>query len=290
MTQNVLPRVAPQSLAIDRNTQTREEKEVAEMLVKNTDLLLPGDIILIKTAGTFYQTARSLTDSNYDHAVVLVNKGMVLHMGPPVSRLLPVERVLVPSRFPKILRPKFTELQRIKFVCDCEGFVGVKYDAVRVYNFMVRLMADRYSSYFLNKLPPFISNPINSLFKKEESLLSLDFVLPPHTDKTAATDVSKSKEQPDDRPWICSDAILSLLISNAPPELKMEIWRVRFLDNQGKDITNVSTGMVPLDYVRFGSASISDFEVCTGFYYCKLIVDFEFKMPRFVSFNSFSFY
>ena len=113
ITQQILPHIAPQSLGIDRveyeierkwvkSRTTREESNIARIMKEN-EIVKPGDLILIRTPGKFYEQARKLTRNNYDHVVVVVKEGKVLHVGPPSARLLPIERVLVSFRQPKVL-------------------------------------------------------------------------------------------------------------------------------------------------------------------------------------------
>ena len=116
----------------------------------------------------------------------------------------------------------------------------------------------------------FVPNFIKDLFKlnTSETIVALEYPqLPLYNDinnkENDADKNNKLKYDNSNNAWICSDAIISLLIIFAPQDVKNAIWKVNFDENEA--CSNVPENMkrrinLPLDYIRFGSASISDFE------------------------------
>jgi hypothetical protein len=115
----------------------------AAALGRAVRVLRPGDIILTRTPGAFYSAARASADSVYDHVVVVARNGMCIHVGPPIVRLLRIERILDPKRCPLVLRPRLNTKQRRRFVVLLERHLGKRYDTAAAYTTMARLGLER---------------------------------------------------------------------------------------------------------------------------------------------------
>jgi hypothetical protein len=123
---------------------------VFELVAPRAAVLQPGDLIVVRTPGTFYRVFRSAANHKVDHLAIVVEKGMFLHVGPPTIRLLPVELLLTPNRRPLVFRPKLTQDELDSLLRSLKTLVGQQYDTVRVYSFVARLAL---SSYFGARFP-----------------------------------------------------------------------------------------------------------------------------------------
>ena len=63
-----------------------EEKAQA---IKMVGRVKPGDIILLRTPASLYDTARWLLSTPYDHAVIVVDEERSLHISYPRAKLVP---------------------------------------------------------------------------------------------------------------------------------------------------------------------------------------------------------
>ncbi|KAJ0407744.1 hypothetical protein P43SY_009081 [Pythium insidiosum] len=131
--------LAPNSLQFDENELERASKEAREAATQAAKLVQPGDLIFITTQGFLYSVARFLANNEYDHVVVVLNASEVLHVGPPSSRVIQLERLLLPHRQPVVLRPSMSDDERARFVRCARQLIGTKYDVVRVYQLILRL-------------------------------------------------------------------------------------------------------------------------------------------------------
>ena len=99
-----------------------------------------GDIILTRTPGTIMKLARGVANSPFDHAVVVVDEGTVVHVSPPQVRLLRLSVILQEKRSPLLLRPALSDEERAVFVSTVSSFVGEKYNASRAVALLSRLI------------------------------------------------------------------------------------------------------------------------------------------------------
>lgn len=176
--------IAPDSLANDSVRELEFVSEKDRQIAQDAaDLVQPGDIIFVTTPGRFYAFWRRITNNLHDHAVVVIDKETVLHVGPPRARKLQLQRLLLPKRQPAILRPNLTPEQRECFVDSMKQLEHCTYDIIRAYRLIVRLALDHL--YSIKPLRP---------------LKPCDWKY---------------------RSWICSDAILYLLADSNPEMMKM---------------------------------------------------------------------
>ena len=140
---------------------------------------------------------------------------------------------------------------------------------------MSRLVFHRYSVQLLSQVPSFISS--NFKCTKAESSITLPYVSLPIAGLTESISKNESAEKKLARPtWICSDAILSMLLIYGPDQVKLEIWKVKSIVCENLPEHLKYRANLPLDYVKFGSASIVDFEMLA------------YRCPHFVTEISFS--
>jgi len=95
---------------------------------------------------------------------VVLEHGLVLHIGPPRLRLLPVELLLEPKRLPQVkslcirvkhafanlifklcqvFRPQLSAEERDAFIKSLLSLLGKQYSSFRVYKFIARLGLDK---------------------------------------------------------------------------------------------------------------------------------------------------
>ncbi|RMX69914.1 hypothetical protein DD238_001816 [Peronospora effusa] len=91
----------------------------------------PGDLIFITTSGLVYSVGRYLTENAYDHVVVVLDECTVLHIGLPVVRVMPLERLLLPQRQPVVLRVPMSETELQLFLRCARQLIGCEYDVAR---------------------------------------------------------------------------------------------------------------------------------------------------------------
>ena len=137
-----------------------------------------GDIILLRTPGIVYSLARSAVSHEYDHAVVVVPGGKVVHVSPPKVSLLSLKRVLEPRRRPLVLRPNLSGEQMRAFIDCILGIVGQPYGTREMMALVGRLVV----SEFRGSRPP-----------------------------PAASHQSHVANETKERKWICTDAIADAL-------------------------------------------------------------------------------
>jgi hypothetical protein len=131
---------APESLAIDKPASSAQ----LEAFQRVKHLVEPGDVILLTTPGIFYSSMRFVTKHPADHAVIVLNNQMVLHVSPGRIRVIPLPRVLEQSRSPLIIRPNIPKPQVQQLVQLLDSFVGKRYDLPRVYDAIFRLFLHRH--------------------------------------------------------------------------------------------------------------------------------------------------
>ena len=102
-----------------------------------------GDIILTRTPGAIMQVARGVANSPFDHAVVVVGEGTVVHVSPPQVRLLRLSVILQEKRSPLLLRPALSKEERDVFISTVTSFVGEKYNASRAVALLSRLILEQ---------------------------------------------------------------------------------------------------------------------------------------------------
>eukprot|EP00743_Colponemidia_sp_Colp-15_P007604 GILK01008226.1.p1 GENE.GILK01008226.1~~GILK01008226.1.p1 ORF type:complete len:216 (-),score=10.14 GILK01008226.1:80-697(-) len=128
-------------LAFRDTTVSPEERATARAASLR---LQPGDIILVVTPSAFYNFFRNLTGNTYDHAVVVVDRQHVLHVGAPFVRLLTIDKFLIPRRKPLILRPRLTGDQRSEFLGHLKQLIHTPYNVFRAYSILLRIALRRH--------------------------------------------------------------------------------------------------------------------------------------------------
>lgn len=63
----------------------------------------------------------------------MLNDGFVLHVGPSRIRLLPLPRIITPSRNPLVLRPNLNSNETDAFLALLNTYIGKYYDIPRAY-------------------------------------------------------------------------------------------------------------------------------------------------------------
>ncbi|CAH0475080.1 unnamed protein product [Peronospora belbahrii] len=135
--------LAPNSLQFNEHEFQRSPKEAQDAAHEAAKLVKPGDLIFITTSGLVYSVGRYLTGNAYDHVVVVLDEHMVLHVGTPSVRLMPLERLLLPQRQPVVLRVLMSETELQLFLRCARQLIGCKYDVARAYQLMLRLTLKR---------------------------------------------------------------------------------------------------------------------------------------------------
>jgi hypothetical protein len=115
-------------------SMTPIEKEQA---LKHSKLVLPGDLILVKTPNTLYQAFRRIYSTPYDHVVVVVDSDRCLHISFPRAKLVPTYLFTHIKREPLVLRPNLSLNEIEKFLFDLKhNTVGKRYDSGRAFQYM----------------------------------------------------------------------------------------------------------------------------------------------------------
>ncbi|KAL3663108.1 hypothetical protein V7S43_012048 [Phytophthora oleae] len=135
--------LAPNSLQFNEHEFQRSPKEAQDAAREAAKLVKPGDLIFITTSGLVYSVGRYLTENAYDHVVVVLDEHTVLHVGMPSVKLMPLERLLLPQRQPVVLRVPMPEAELHLFLRCARQLIGCKYDVVRAYQLMLRLVLKR---------------------------------------------------------------------------------------------------------------------------------------------------
>jgi hypothetical protein len=136
--------IVPESLAVDKERARASTRAQFERLALRRAQLRVGDLILVRTPGTFYRVFRGIAQHAYDHVGIVVSPGRFLHIGPPRIRLLPVELLLAPKRCAVVLRPQLSTPERNRLLGRLGQLVGRPYNTLRVYSFVGRLGARKF--------------------------------------------------------------------------------------------------------------------------------------------------
>ena len=104
----------------------------------------PGDLILVKTPSSFYNTMRKLFQSDYDHTVLVVDEERCLHISYPTAKLVPTYLFTHIIREPLVIRLNVFSSSKIEDQTKRELFllnikhssIGKKYDSARVFAFL----------------------------------------------------------------------------------------------------------------------------------------------------------
>ena len=116
---------------------TSPESQKAQQLVEA--LVKPGDIILTRTPSNLYSMFRDLGQTNYDHALAIVDQDRCLHVTYPNAKLVPTRLFFSQKKNPLILRPKFNDLNnQNQFILNLKNnIVGKTYDYNRVLHYFI---------------------------------------------------------------------------------------------------------------------------------------------------------
>lgn len=104
----------------------------------------PGDLVLVKSTEAIFALGRWLAGNPYDHVAVVVDGGETINIDKPMTRFLPVERLLRPELQPLVLRPRFqNEQQRAAFVGWIQSLAARSYDTPRTLRLLGRVLLRR---------------------------------------------------------------------------------------------------------------------------------------------------
>lgn len=123
-----------------------------------------------------------------DHIAVVLNDKFVLHIGPGRVRTLSLVRLLEPKRSPLILRPVLSIEEKSEFLERCWSMIGEKYDLVRIFDFVLRLILLNWTQ---------IKVPFSKVRVDVDDRMVHDEPL----------------ELTQNRQWLCSDAIMHQLVN-----------------------------------------------------------------------------
>eukprot|EP01083_Nonionella_stella_P286015 973457_1 len=173
VTASLVRSVAPESLSLDSEIDHKEDTRLLTLLQPNIDAIQTGDFILVRTPGTFYGILRALCRNPFDHVAIVVSGKRVLHVGPSKTRFLPLVRLLTPKRAPLVLRPKLSLEQRSQLVAHCEKLVGKRYDVIRLYSLIGKLIIRQWLHPNAEKSPKLSLKEANSTELVEQLLAEL---------------------------------------------------------------------------------------------------------------------
>ena len=157
-------------------------------MAPNLAQIKPGDLVLTRTASRLYNILRAFTSEPYDHIAVVLNDKLVLHIGPGRVRTLSLVRLLEPKRSPLVLRPVLTTEEKSEFLERCWSMIGEKYDLVRIFDFVLRLILLNWTQ---------IKVPFSKIRVDVDDRMVHD----------------EPFEHTQNRQWLCSDAIMHQLVS-----------------------------------------------------------------------------
>jgi hypothetical protein len=164
--------LAPSSLSLEPGEDADSPHE--------RSVLLPGDLVLLKTPGVVYSGFRQLSSFEFDHVVVALSRpDHCLHISPPKARRVRAVRLLTSDRSPMVLRPHFeSQSERETFVHRCEKLLDADYNLSKLYGMVAR-------------------NVLEKQFKVGRFL------------------PKASAPSPSDSSWLCTDAILVCLMESS---------------------------------------------------------------------------
>eukprot|EP01084_Bolivina_argentea_P026458 49213_1 len=217
---------APDALAAIPEGEQGYDPKIASKVAPNLSLIKPGDLILTRTSSTLYNVLRAFTSEPYDHIAVVLNNKLVLHIGPGRIRTLSLVRLLEPQRSPLVLRPILSSNEKQQFLNKCWSMIGEKYDLVRVFDFVLRLILLNWT-------------PIQIPFKKIRVNI---------TNINDINDDIFTSQNIKNRQWVCSDAIMHKLI-------KVNNKYKQYLIND----SNSNKKLKQIMFNNLGSLTIKDF-------------------------------
>ena len=199
-------------------------------MAPNLSIIRAGDLILTKTSSPIYNVLRALTSEPYDHIAVVLNDKLVLHIGPGLIRTLSLVRLLEPKRSPIVLRPILSDEGKKKFLSQCWSMIGQKYDLIRVFDFVLRLILLNWT-------------PIKIPFRK------------------IRVDILNQTKQNKNKLWLCSDAVMTNLIAAHP---KYREYLIKDKDSEKCEIMLNKLGSLTIkDFLTIATKSNDLFEIIT---------------------------
>ena len=154
--------------------QVNRSHNKADALKQSLKRLRPGDIVLTRTPGMFYNAARASANSKYDHCVVVAHNGMVYHVGPPTVRRLHMERIITPQRYPCVFRSRLKPKQIHRFLYLLERNLGKRYDTLAAYKTLATLSIEHMTgaSFGRSKRKEFNARNVNDHMVCTDTILS----------------------------------------------------------------------------------------------------------------------
>ncbi len=108
-------------------------------------MVQPGDLILVRTPGWVFRVGRRLCGNTYDHIAVVVQNGQTVNIDKPMSRTLPMEKLLRPHLSPLVLRPAWAHTgEQENFVDWISQAVDSTYDTRRTLSLVWRVLVNRW--------------------------------------------------------------------------------------------------------------------------------------------------
>jgi len=160
----------------------------------------PGDLLIVKTPGLLYSFGRRLTRNTHDHIAVVLNNYKTLNIVVPKTIIRPIFIFIRPKKEPILLRPQWKNLdQRNKFISEIKKFKASVYNIRKT---ILGIILTTFYSWLGIRIP-------------------------------------MKKLRPSAKKWICTEAILNVLLKVLPCFKKIE--------------------RVKLDYHSIGFATINDF-------------------------------
>ena len=152
--------IVPESLSLEgvekwgannnnnNNNKTWKRKPNVNIAKKNIamkkhPIVKVGDIILTRTPGAFMSIARDMANNPFDHAVVVVENNMVVHVSPPQVRLLPLHIILEEKRSPLLLRPMLKNEEMQIFITNVKSAIGKRYNTSRAIALLSRIVLEQ---------------------------------------------------------------------------------------------------------------------------------------------------
>ena len=176
---------------------SNEEKTMAMVMIK------PGDILLVRTPTFVHSKLRMLSNTSYDHCVVILDSDLNwLQITFPRAKLWKAWPFVVADRDPIIIRPKVSDEVRKAFIEQAKTIVGKRYDLYRL---------------------------ISLVFRRKQPFMTLDDVTPQSKSFFDYFRIQKSVSQGENDRVICSHSIFEAFWK-ANPDFKIPFTEKGYLD------------------------------------------------------------
>ena len=176
---------------------SNDEKTMAMLMIK------PGDIILVRTPTFVHSKLRMLSNTSYDHWVVILDSDLnCLQITYPRAKLWKAWPFVVADRDPLVIRPKVSEEVKNAFIEQAKAIKGRRYDLYRL---------------------------ISLVFRRKQPYVNNDDVIPKSKNFFDLFRVQKTANQGENDRVICSHSIYEAFCK-ANPEFKIPTTEKGYLD------------------------------------------------------------